>query len=90
MDQLVGLLDVQLRNLTPGGKDSAARSLNKVRHSTFEVAEGDPFQGLCVGMRLAVWRGVTQDASLGASALTKEICARVGGERRGEGKQREP
>lgn len=30
MDQLVGLLDVQLRNLTPGGKDSAARSLNKV------------------------------------------------------------
>lgn len=35
MDQLVGLLDVQLRNLTPGGKDSAARSLNKVRISIF-------------------------------------------------------
>ncbi|XP_072847822.1 adhesion G protein-coupled receptor L3 isoform X2 [Pogona vitticeps] len=31
MDQLVGLLDVQLRNLTPGGKDSAARSLNKLQ-----------------------------------------------------------
>ena len=31
IDQMVGLLDVQLRNLTPGGKDSAARSLNKVR-----------------------------------------------------------
>lgn len=31
MVQLVDLLDVQLRNLTPGGKDSAARSLNKVR-----------------------------------------------------------
>lgn len=30
MVQLVELLDVQLRNLTPGGKDSAARSLNKV------------------------------------------------------------
>ncbi|CAJ0941107.1 unnamed protein product [Ranitomeya imitator] len=30
MDQLVDLLDVQLRNLTPGGKDSAARSLNKI------------------------------------------------------------
>lgn len=30
MGQLVDLLDVQLRNLTPGGKDSAARSLNKV------------------------------------------------------------
>lgn len=32
MGQLVELLDVQLRNLTPGGKDSAARSLNKVGH----------------------------------------------------------
>jgi len=31
MVQLVNLLDVQLRNLTPGGKDSAARSLNKVK-----------------------------------------------------------
>lgn len=30
MAQLVELLDVQLRNLTPGGKDSAARSLAKV------------------------------------------------------------
>lgn len=30
MAQLVELLDVQLRNLTPGGKDSAARSLTKV------------------------------------------------------------
>ncbi|MGH0167676.1 UNVERIFIED_CONTAM: hypothetical protein FKN15_053058 [Acipenser sinensis] len=30
LDQLVDLLDVQLRNLTPGGKDSAARSLSKV------------------------------------------------------------
>ncbi|XP_077598691.1 adhesion G protein-coupled receptor L3-like isoform X4 [Stigmatopora nigra] len=29
--QLVDLLDVQLRNLTPGGKDSAARSLNKLQ-----------------------------------------------------------
>ncbi|XP_053319484.1 adhesion G protein-coupled receptor L3 [Spea bombifrons] len=31
MGQLVDLLDVQLRNLTPGGKDSAARSLNKLQ-----------------------------------------------------------
>ena len=30
MGQLVELLDVQLRNLTPGGEDSAACSLNKV------------------------------------------------------------
>lgn len=36
MVQLVDLLDVQLRNLTPGGKDSAARSLNKVRNATAE------------------------------------------------------
>lgn len=34
MVQLVDLLDVQLRNLTPGGKDSAARSLNKVSEET--------------------------------------------------------
>lgn len=32
MAQLVELLDVQLRNLTPGGKDSAARSLTKVQY----------------------------------------------------------
>ena len=37
MVQLVDLLDVQLRNLTPGGKDSAARSLNKVRPSRAAV-----------------------------------------------------
>ncbi|XP_067353546.1 adhesion G protein-coupled receptor L3 isoform X9 [Channa argus] len=31
MAQLVELLDLQLRNLTPGGKDSAARSLTKLQ-----------------------------------------------------------
>ncbi|KAJ8416449.1 hypothetical protein AAFF_G00357370 [Aldrovandia affinis] len=31
MGQLVDLLDMQLRNLTPWGKDSAARSLNKLQ-----------------------------------------------------------
>ncbi|XP_039607041.1 adhesion G protein-coupled receptor L3 isoform X9 [Polypterus senegalus] len=31
LDQVVDLLDIQLRNLTPGGKDSAARSLNKLQ-----------------------------------------------------------
>ncbi|XP_069776278.1 adhesion G protein-coupled receptor L3-like isoform X3 [Narcine bancroftii] len=34
MDQLVDLLNRQLRNLTPGGKDSAARSLNKAMVET--------------------------------------------------------
>ncbi|XP_052416557.1 adhesion G protein-coupled receptor L3-like isoform X14 [Carassius gibelio] len=34
MGHLIDLLDVQLRNLTPGGKDSAARSLNKAMVET--------------------------------------------------------
>ncbi|XP_048450988.1 adhesion G protein-coupled receptor L3 isoform X3 [Rhincodon typus] len=34
MEQLVDLLNMQLRNLTPGGKDSAARSLNKAMVET--------------------------------------------------------
>lgn len=38
MAQLVELLDVQLRNLTPGGKDSAARSLTKVTHLRARVS----------------------------------------------------
>lgn len=40
MVQLVDLLDVQLRNLTPGGKDSAARSLNKVAKETRNASKG--------------------------------------------------
>ena len=42
MVQLVNLLDVQLRNLTPGGKDSAARSLNKVKTKGKAVASQHP------------------------------------------------
>lgn len=38
MAQLVELLDVQLRNLTPGGKDSAARSLTKVMQPRTRVS----------------------------------------------------
>nr|XP_055027755.1 adhesion G protein-coupled receptor L3-like isoform X17 [Misgurnus anguillicaudatus] len=34
LGHLIDLLDVQLRNLTPGGKDSAARSLNKAMVET--------------------------------------------------------
>ncbi len=37
MGHLIDLLDVQLRNLTPGGKDSAARSLNKVLRLTYST-----------------------------------------------------
>lgn len=44
MVQLVDLLDVQLRNLTPGGKDSAARSLNKVeKEAALEEISNLPF-----------------------------------------------
>lgn len=44
MVQLVDLLDVQLRNLTPGGKDSAARSLNKVTKAIFLTRSNtDPY-----------------------------------------------
>lgn len=43
MVQLVNLLDVQLRNLTPGGKDSAARSLNKVK--TKGLGKGQKAEG---------------------------------------------
>lgn len=46
MAQLVELLDVQLRNLTPGGKDSAARSLTKVL----------PQETLVLGGQLSVGR----------------------------------
>ncbi|RXN37768.1 adhesion G -coupled receptor L3 isoform X6 [Labeo rohita] len=37
MGHLIDLLDVQLRNLTPGGKDSAARSLNKLVDLSFRL-----------------------------------------------------
>lgn len=39
MAQLVELLDSQLRNLTPGGKDSAARSLTKVKQGGLRLCE---------------------------------------------------
>uniref|UniRef100_A0A8C2Q8F9 Adhesion G protein-coupled receptor L3 n=1 Tax=Cyprinus carpio TaxID=7962 RepID=A0A8C2Q8F9_CYPCA len=46
MGHLIDLLDVQLRNLTPGGKDSAARSLNKLsacfcQTAWMELSSGD-------------------------------------------------
>ncbi|GAA6099911.1 adhesion G protein-coupled receptor L3 isoform X1 [Tachysurus ichikawai] len=52
LGQLVDLLDVQLRNLTPGGKDSAARSLNKLHIKLFSIL--DAFQaGFSPKQRLA-------------------------------------
>ncbi|EHH25982.1 Calcium-independent alpha-latrotoxin receptor 3, partial [Macaca mulatta] len=61
MDQLVGLLDVQLRNLTPGGKDSAARSLNKAMVETVN--------NLLQPQALNAWRDLTISDQLRAATM---------------------
>ncbi|XP_067592251.1 adhesion G protein-coupled receptor L3 isoform X14 [Pseudorca crassidens] len=61
MDQLVGLLDVQLRNLTPGGKDSAARSLNKAMVETVN--------NLLQPQALNAWRDLTTSDQLRAATV---------------------
>ncbi|XP_004849727.1 adhesion G protein-coupled receptor L3 isoform X13 [Heterocephalus glaber] len=61
MDQLVGLLDVQLRNLTPGGKDSAARSLNKAMIETVN--------NLLQPQALNAWRDLTTSDQLRAATM---------------------
>ncbi|XP_067412999.1 adhesion G protein-coupled receptor L3 isoform X3 [Emydura macquarii macquarii] len=61
MDQLVGLLDVQLRNLTPGGKDSAARSLNKAMVETVN--------NLLQLQALNAWRDLTASDQLRAATM---------------------
>uniref|UniRef100_A0A8C6UP92 Adhesion G protein-coupled receptor L3 n=1 Tax=Neogobius melanostomus TaxID=47308 RepID=A0A8C6UP92_9GOBI len=59
MVQLVDLLDVQLRNLTPGGKDSAARSLNKAMVETVNNLLQPPAQ--------AAWRELSTGDQLKAA-----------------------
>ncbi|XP_032190318.1 adhesion G protein-coupled receptor L3 isoform X11 [Mustela erminea] len=61
MDQLVGLLDVQLRNLTPGGKDSAARSLNKAMVETVN--------NLLQPQASNAWRDLTTSDQLRAATM---------------------
>ncbi|XP_075459606.1 adhesion G protein-coupled receptor L3 isoform X9 [Ascaphus truei] len=61
MDQLVDLLDVQLRNLTPGGKDSAARSLNKAMVETVN--------NLLQPQALNAWRDLTTSDQLRAATM---------------------
>ncbi|XP_069048241.1 adhesion G protein-coupled receptor L3 isoform X11 [Lepisosteus oculatus] len=61
MDQLVDLLDVQLRNLTPGGKDSAARSLNKAMVETVN--------NLLQPHAQAAWRDLTISDQLRAATM---------------------
>ncbi|XP_046904763.1 adhesion G protein-coupled receptor L3-like isoform X2 [Hypomesus transpacificus] len=61
MGQLVDLLDVQLRNLTPGGKDSAARSLNKAMVETVN--------NLLQPQAQAAWRDLSSGEQLRAATM---------------------
>ncbi|XP_077356757.1 adhesion G protein-coupled receptor L3-like isoform X10 [Festucalex cinctus] len=72
MVQLVDLLDVQLRNLTPGGKDSAARSLNKLqkreRSCRFYVqAMVETVNNLLQPQAQAAWRELSTGEQLRAA-----------------------
>ncbi|XP_028330490.1 adhesion G protein-coupled receptor L3 isoform X6 [Gouania willdenowi] len=74
MVQLVDLLDVQLRNLTPGGKDSAARSLNKLqkreRSCRFYVqAMVETVNNLLQPQAQAAWRGLSTAEQLKAATM---------------------
>ncbi|KAM9449469.1 adhesion G protein-coupled receptor L3 isoform 1-T1 [Clarias gariepinus] len=64
MAQLVELLDVQLRNLTPGGKDTAARSLNKLQKRErscrfFIQAMVETVNNLLCGRAQAAWKALS-------------------------------
>ncbi|XP_054906926.1 adhesion G protein-coupled receptor L3 isoform X4 [Poeciliopsis prolifica] len=74
MIQLVDLLDVQLRNLTPGGKDSAARSLNKLqkreRSCRFYVqAMVETVNNLLQPQAQAAWRELSTAEQLRAATM---------------------
>ncbi|XP_069561192.1 adhesion G protein-coupled receptor L3-like isoform X2 [Brachyistius frenatus] len=74
MVQLVDLLDVQLRNLTPGGKDSAARSLNKLqkreRSCRFYVqAMVETVNNLLQPQARAAWRELSTGEQLRAATM---------------------
>ncbi|XP_070252087.1 adhesion G protein-coupled receptor L3 isoform X11 [Myotis yumanensis] len=74
MDQLVGLLDVQLRNLTPGGKDSAARSLNKLQKRerscrAYVQAMVETVNNLLQPQASNAWRDLTTSDQLRAATM---------------------
>ncbi|KAI1883431.1 hypothetical protein AGOR_G00231380 [Albula goreensis] len=74
MGQLVDLLDVQLRNLTPGGKDSAARSLNKLqkreRSCRFYVqAMVETVNNLLQPQAQAAWKDLNTNDQLRAATM---------------------
>ncbi|KAA0722896.1 Adhesion G protein-coupled receptor L3 [Triplophysa tibetana] len=61
MGHLIDLLDIQLRNLTPGGKDSAARSLNKAMVETVN--------NLLQPQARAAWMGLSTRDQLRAATI---------------------
>ncbi|KAJ7317872.1 hypothetical protein JRQ81_004034, partial [Phrynocephalus forsythii] len=74
MDQLVGLLDVQLRNLTPGGKDSAARSLNKLQKRerscrAYVQAMVETVNNLLQPQALNAWKDLSASDQLRAATM---------------------
>ncbi|XP_056136524.1 adhesion G protein-coupled receptor L3 [Lampris incognitus] len=74
MAQLVELLDVQLRNLTPGGKDSAARSLTKLQKRErscrfFTQAMVETVNNLLQQRAQAAWRELPSSMQLHAATM---------------------
>nr|XP_043876446.1 adhesion G protein-coupled receptor L3-like isoform X1 [Solea senegalensis]XP_043876447.1 adhesion G protein-coupled receptor L3-like isoform X1 [Solea senegalensis]XP_043876448.1 adhesion G protein-coupled receptor L3-like isoform X1 [Solea senegalensis] len=74
MVQLVDLLDVQLRNLTPGGKDSAARSLNKLQKRErscryYVQAMVETVNNLLQPQAQAAWRELSTGEQLRAATM---------------------
>ncbi|XP_077462284.1 adhesion G protein-coupled receptor L3 isoform X9 [Stigmatopora argus] len=74
MAQLVELLDVQLRNLTPGGKDSAARSLTKLQKRErscryFTQAMVETVNNLLQPRAQAAWRELSTGEQLHSATM---------------------
>ncbi|XP_067106412.1 adhesion G protein-coupled receptor L3 [Osmerus mordax] len=74
MAQLVELLDVQLRNLTPGGKDSAARSLTKLQKRErscrfFVQAMVETVNNLLQPRAQAAWRELATSEQLRSATM---------------------
>ncbi|XP_035030073.1 adhesion G protein-coupled receptor L3 isoform X8 [Hippoglossus stenolepis] len=74
MAQLVELLDVQLRNLTPGGKDSAARSLTKLQKRErscrfFTQAMVETVNNLLQPRAQSAWRELSTSEQLHSATL---------------------
>ncbi|KAJ8247758.1 hypothetical protein GJAV_G00249960 [Gymnothorax javanicus] len=74
MGQLVDLLDVELRNLTPGGKDSAARSLNKLQKRErscriFVLAMVETVNNLLQPHAQPAWRDLPTSEQLRAATM---------------------